>query len=159
MINPPSLTREYTWIWGKDPALDAPSDKAPKKARDEWAERLRVARETCQYEGLIKPGQTPTRFTVRHIPGSQWRALVDGFQGGRFGGAIAAALTVRLGLRSISNLSTEDGDVKVTHGEIESGLGEGAKQDVIDLLDRFSPDIVTDLANYLTERQVAPGPK
>jgi hypothetical protein len=158
VIKAPSLVRDYTWIWSKDPALDAPPDDAPEDARAEWARRLRVAQETGQWDGLIKAGQVPTKFTIRHIPGTQWRALIDGYQAGKFGGASMLALSVRCALKSVSHLTADNAETKIEFTNLD-GLGPCAKQEIVDVLDGYDYSIVSELAGFIQERQSAPSPK
>lgn len=158
MIKPRSLTKETTWIWSQDPALDTPPADAPDEARDVWIDRLRIARATNQWDGLIKAGEKPTRFSVRIIPGTYWRALLDSFAVGKYGPSSIAAMSVRLALRSVSDLIDAEGrPVNVEFSDI-SGFGPCAKQAVVDVLDSFSPAIVIELADFIAERQNQPGP-
>lgn len=158
MIKPRSLTRESTWIWSQDPALDAPPDHAPEEAREAWAQRLKVARDTSQWDGLIKAGEKPTRFNVRIIPGTQWRALLDAFAAGKIGPSSIAAMSVRLALRSVSDLLDAEGRAVAVEFSELSGYGPCAKQKVVDLIDSYSAAIVLELADYIAERQNQPGP-
>lgn len=158
MIKPPSLTRETTWIYSGDPALDAPPENAPKKAAQAWADRLKVARQTGQWDGLLKAGQKPTLFTVRIIPGTPWRALMDSYHSGKRGPAELSALVARLALVGVMHLQDADGnDVDVKFTDV-AGLGSIADQKVVDVLDGYSPDIIGELSQFVMERQTAPGP-
>ena len=162
MIKAPSLVREYTWIWSGDPALDAPPDHADAKQKKAWAKKLENAQDYGTWDALLKPGQKPTRFTLRIVPGSLWRELGDGYRAGRFGDASVNALTVRLALKGISDLTTDENgnstEVSVEFAEM-GALGSIAKQEIVDVLDAFSPMIVNELANYIAKRQAAPSPK
>lgn len=158
MIKPRSLTRETTWIWSQDPALDAPPADAPEAAQEAWALRLKVARDTNQWDGVIKPGEKPTRFSVRIIPGTHWRALLDSFAAGKIGPSSIAAMSVRLALRSVADLTDAEGRAIVVEFADISGFGPCAKQKVVDVLDSYSAGIVLELADFVAERQNQPGP-
>lgn len=97
MFLPPSVQKEYALVFSGDPALALPSDE---KERDN---ALRVARETGDWSGLIKPGQLPTLFTVRPLSGSMITWLGSQRSRNRLSGQEACELAFRLGLRKIDN--------------------------------------------------------
>ena len=166
MIKPPSLIREYTWIWSRDPALNSPPSDASDEDRKEWERRLKVARETGQWDGVLAPGQEPTRFSLRLIPGDLWRKYVDEHR--TQGIATMSGLSVRLALRGVVGLTDTDGkEVKVKLEPTE--FGKIASPDVIATLDAIwlaiteldptAPNIVAEMANAINDRQNGPSPK
>jgi len=64
VIKPPSIIAEYSLIYSGDSALNLPAD--PKEA----AAALDRARETNQWQSLLKEGEMPTLFHVRPLYGS-----------------------------------------------------------------------------------------
>ena len=120
-FKPGSNQRDYTLCSQYDDALDLPevptlaadADAEAIAARDaiakDRAHRLKVARETANFDTLIKPGKRPTFFHCRHIPG--W--AMDWWHGQNVGDVEKQALLFRLALKTIENL----GDVKMVHGE------------------------------------------
>lgn len=139
----PSLTQETSWAWSGDPALDAPVRKTgeAKKAWDarvtEWQRRLDVARQTGQWDGLLKPGATLTLFTVGYVPKLVFTRFEDEHRNGVLGVAEAMATAVQLGLRSVSNLDDFDGKafkVEQRHHEKWGAIADAA---VLDLLDAY----------------------
>lgn len=154
MIKPPSLVREYTWIWSKDPALDAPPDDAPAEAKADWDRRVDQARDTGQWDGLIKAGQVPTKFTLRNVPGTQWRAALDALSNGRIGAASLDAIAARLAIRGVTNLDEDNGKVEIKFKDFP-GIGSIADEKIINLLDGYDMAIVAELAVHVVKRQNA----
>lgn len=81
---PPSNAQSYSLVYSRDPALDWPvrvepsdeeGDKAWKARLADWHQKLSVARSTGDWSPLLKPGQKPTIFHFRQVPGDVWGAL------------------------------------------------------------------------------------
>lgn len=78
---PPSVAGDYRLVSQYDPALETPhrledeSDEAWKERWEAWEHKLGVARDTGVWDPLLKPGQQPTYFRVRQIPGPVFRTL------------------------------------------------------------------------------------
>jgi hypothetical protein len=120
------------WVWSQDPALDAPPADAPENVRAEWERRLDVARDTAQWEPLIKAGSKVTKFTLRIVPELLWRKLMDSL--GDVGARHANATAVRLALVDVSDLDGFDNKpFKVEQKHLE-GYGQAATTDILDLL-------------------------
>jgi hypothetical protein len=116
------LQNDYTVIFSGDPSLDLPENK------DERARVLRVAHQTGNWDTLIKAGEKPTLFHLRHISGAA-RDYLDGENARRrLGPAEFATLIFRLGLKRIDNLD----DFKVEH-EVMDGFPI-AKVDIVNKL-------------------------
>lgn len=165
MIKLPSLRDDYSVIFSGDPALDLPAvptladdasdeQKADaKKIADERERLLKVARETGQWDSLIKPGEKPTVFQMRHLSGSA-RDYLDGevarkqLAPGEF-----ASLVFRLAIKRIDNL----GDIAVKH-ERMSGFSI-ASIDVIDRIRAFpgiGDSIVAEVGGVVAMRTYQP---
>jgi hypothetical protein len=167
VIKPPSLIREYTWIWSRDPALNSPPPDASDEDKKEWERKLKIARETGQWDALISPGQSPTRFSLRLIPGDDWRKYIDEYR--NQGVAAMTALAVRLALRGVHDLTDTDGKEVKVKLEPASGFGKIASPDIINALDAVwlaitevdptAPNIVGEMANAISDRQNGPSPK
>jgi hypothetical protein len=148
MLAPPSLVRDTVLVYSQDPALDAPPSDATDEERKRWQHRVDVARETGDWAPVLKPGQQPTRFVVRRIPGTTWRKIEDRIGFASIGAMEGMSLVLRAALKGVENF----GDFKVTHAD-EDGIGSIAKADVIDLLDAVDPDIVAELGFQVLSRQ------
>lgn len=152
MIRLPSVQKHYDMFVSVDPAfvqlergdLD---DAAWAKAQEEHADKLRVARETGDWSGLLAGTGEPTKFTLRPIPGTMFRTLVDWLHGAKIGPAMFASLLVRASLVSVTNL----GDHKVTPVTFD-GLGKIASHTTTDLLDEIDLRIVAELAEVIQAR-------
>lgn len=162
----PSLTRESTWVWSEDPALDAPAPDAAEDVRKEWARRLETARDTGQWDGLVKAGHKLTKFTLRIVPALLWRKLIDSM-GGELGVREANSLAVRLALTAVSDLDGFDGRPYVIDQNQNmkhlDGYGKVASPDVLDLLDAYlraaretnpdAKDPIDEMADAIARRQ------
>jgi hypothetical protein len=166
VINPPSLVREYTWIWSKDPALDAPPADAPKKLKTEWDRKLKQARETGSYAAVLKPGETPTLVTLRSIPQDVWGAMWSAHHAGDIGVPSLPFVAVRLALRGLANTGIPDGDpeIKLVRDDKlpdrwADQLGPMADAEALNAFGPLVPGIATELWGHILERQTAPSPK
>lgn len=160
----PSLTQSSTWVWSEDPALDAPALDATEDVRKEWARKLDVARDTGQWDGLVKAGHKLTKFTLRIVPALLWRKLIDSM-GGELGVREANSLAVRLALTAVSDLDGFDGRPFVVDQHLKhlDGYGKVAGPDVLDLLDAYlrhareeNPDArdpIDEMADAIARRQ------
>ncbi len=107
-LRPGSLQRQYDEFYSGDPAfVQAPEDDgtdATKTLIAEHIERVRIARETSNWQPLLIEGGNPTKFTMRVLPGSVFRTIQDLIGSGQTGLAMGQALLVRAALRGIVNL-------------------------------------------------------
>jgi hypothetical protein len=158
MIRPPSLQKTFDLVWSGDPALNAPvrgdadSDAAWEATSAEWRERLRTARELGEWGDLIRPGQVPTRFTVKPVPGTINRLLQDDVAAGRLGHNELFAWMVRVTLVSIADMGVP---FKIEN-ERHERYGRVAKDALIDFLDDINPTIVIEIGATVASRAVAP---
>lgn len=165
MIRPPSLVKEYTWIWSKDPALDAPDDSATEDVLKAWADRLQRARETGNYDGLIRPGEKPTLFGLRLVPQDKWAALWSAHHAGDIGLPSLPIYGCRLALQRVTNTGLPDGDPEVKPGRAAElprwvdQLGAMASPDMLNVFGGLAPAIAGELFGDICERQSAPSPK
>jgi hypothetical protein len=113
MIRPPSLQRNWDAFVTSDSAIipapkraDSPDDESHKKALEEWAAKIRSARDMGDWKPVIVDGQTPTKFVMSHVDRNIWRSVMDRAvlspDSSRFIGQIALnALLFRLSVREI----------------------------------------------------------
>lgn len=97
MFAPPSLQKEYALVFSGDPALALPTDEK------ERANVLRVARETGQWDGLLKVGERPTLFRMRQLPGSTRTWLGCHSTRKKLLDHEVCELALRLALRAVDN--------------------------------------------------------
>lgn len=140
---PPSIATDYRLVSQFDPALETPVRRADEKDDEwekrgaAWAETLNRARETGVWDALLKPGQQPTFFRVRQIPGPIFRTLDRVIA--PLAMAERCALIVRVALIGIENGPP---DHKIEIGEHvdllnrPTGLGQVVTEKTIDVLDR-----------------------
>jgi hypothetical protein len=173
VIAAPSLARDVRLVWSGDTALDAPvrrdsAARLPDESEDDhkereeawgkvlraWWDRLRIARETGDWEPLLKPGEQPTWFVMRWIPGDLWRQVP------RVTGEMALpeqlALVVRLGLVGIENAPPGFKVELAQHVDVnglKTGLGKVAVPELISKLDLVDTGIVTELGAVIADRQ------
>lgn len=109
MIKAPSLVAEHTLIFSGDPALNLPEDPA------EAASALEQARETNQWQALIREGESPTLFHVRPLYGTLWDWLAGEVNRRQLSQAEQWPFALRLALRRVENF----GSYKVSHTKID----------------------------------------
>ncbi len=123
-FKPGSNQRDYTLCSQYDDALDLP--ELPALAEDasadaiaaheavlaERAHKLKVARETSNYDAIIKPGKRPAIFHMRNVSGT----ALDWWHGQPGGFVQKRALLLRLALKMIEGF-----DAKLTYGETSDG--------------------------------------
>jgi hypothetical protein len=136
-----SVADHYELIYSGDPALATPDDPNDPA----WVEKLERARDTGDWGPLLKPGEEPSVFVFKNLPGSQWRRVMD--VASSVGPGEGTAIIFRASVKSVRGL----GDFQV-RTERHQKLGEIAKDDVIDLLDGIAVDIVRELANVAMTR-------
>jgi hypothetical protein len=164
VIKPPSLVREYTWIWSGDPALDFPETpkdaKKPSKEWKDWERRLKQARELGVYDGVLKAGQVPTKFNLRVIPNDLWMALVGLVKSGSISDVEWPLWAARMAIHSISDTGiAEEADIIRRTDPNFDRLGQMAP---VDALNQFGPlgiEIANDMFLTILERQQSPSPK
>ena len=160
MIKPPSLVREYTWIWSKDPALDSPPKGAAKKVLIEWERRLKNARDMGVYDGVMKAGEKPTTFGLHVIPNDTWMVLVGLVESGAISRVEWPLWASRMALHTIGNTGLpEDADLTRRTDRDFPRLGQLAP---VDAFNQFGPvgiDVASDMFATILERQSAPSPK
>jgi hypothetical protein len=160
VIKPPSLVHNYTWIWSRDPALDAPPPSAPKKQQTEWARRLKTARETGIYGGVMKAGEQPTTFSLQSIPVDTWLVLVGLVESGALSRVEWPLYAARLALYGIEGTGlTEDADLTRRVEADFPRLGQMAPVAAFGQFGTLAHDIVNDMFGTIIERQSAPSPK
>jgi hypothetical protein len=150
IVIPQSLQGRFTWVWSQDPALARPPASAEDKARKEFEQRLVIARETGRWQDVLRDGEQPTLFMVNPLPGSLLRRVSDQVGAGKLGVSQIWSVIVRLCLKGVANPDLE------LSLEVSPYGGEWVKEDVIELIDAFNPDVVTELGLYLFERAKAP---
>lgn len=159
MIKPPSLVREYTWIWSGDEALDTPPATAPKKAKAEWQRRLDEARDTGRYDALLKPGGKPTLFSLCLIPADTWAALTGLVRSGAIADTEFPIWAGRLALRDITDTGLEDVDMTRRTDPHFPRLGQMAPAEAVNQFASLAGPVFNEMAITIAERQVAPSPK
>ena len=177
MIKPPSLVAEYDLVYSGDPALDAPPhpERAHGISDDDhvealkafyssevwqaWLARLRVAQNAgteAAWSAVLKPGEKPTRFVMRQVPGTVWRKVLDQINTGKLDEATGAALVFRTAIVGIRDLGVDGVDVTM---ETDAVLRERiAARSVVDKLDAIHPAIVSELGNVVWRRMNNPDP-
>jgi hypothetical protein len=153
VIQPPSAQHNFDIIWSGDDALDRPGSDASPEAKAEFDCKFEQARLTGDWAGVLKPGQLPTRFEVRHIPGSLLRELFADDHPG----VIMAAYALRLGLVAVRPV---DGfDLKLEKDPKHPAYGKIAAASVVDWLDANAPGCVNELGLAILERSQGLSPK
>jgi hypothetical protein len=138
MIKAPSLLKLYTLIYSGDPALTLPPPDEPADAEQDGAadapapsarERaLVLARETGQWGTLITPGQTPTLFHLRPLPGTSYDWWVGEIRRRDLTVSEAAVLILRLALRKVDGFGAHVVKTRTVDGQ------DLATTDIIDAL-------------------------
>lgn len=155
----PSYQREYTDHWSGDPALlqppPEPADDASSESRDRYVEaleeywrKLRVARETGNWQPMRVGDAAPTSFIMGQVDRNIWRAIRDRMtlpadNALRIGAATGTALLFRLALTKIVGL-----DIDVDRRP--DARWEGwvmASPEVVNELDAIHAGIVTELGD------------
>lgn len=151
---PSPLTQTFSLAWRWDPALDTD--------REDFEQAFKSARETCDFSGLIKPGEQPTMFVMRAIPGSVVRELMsldlEVLQ--------SLALAFRIGLVRIDNLdipSAPKVERAIDHRYPQ--LGKMVTSDLADFLDALAAayrpgfgGILNDIGNEVMRRSLSLSP-
>ncbi len=166
-LRPPSLQKTYDDFYSGDPAfeqapVDPPENATPEDAKYiedaqiEHGRRIRVARETGNWSSLLKTGGNPTKFVMRPVSGSVFRALMDRLSAGKFGVLSLQQLLFRAAIVNVVNLD-EGVDAKVETVTLE-GIGTIATADIADRLDSLDKGIVRELGDeaFRRARDVAP---
>jgi len=160
VIKPPSLIREYTWIWSKDPALDSPPNGAAKKVLTEWERRLKNARDTGVYDGVMKAGEKPTTFGLQAIPNDTWLALGGLVESGAISRVEWPLWAARMALHTIGNTGLpEDADLTRRTDRDFPRLGQMAPVEAFNQFGPVAIDVVNDMFVTILEKQSAPSPK
>ena len=164
-FRPPSLSKSYDEFVSIDPAfvqLPLLADDATEEQREqfkvdveEYLTKLRVARQTGDWTGMLRAGEkleNATKFTLLPVDGNIWRELLDRAtqrEGthGRIGGAQLRALLVRLAIKSIVGFAT-----KIERTVDDDWGYTMAQPEVIDILDKVHPSIVGELGTRIAER-------
>lgn len=179
-IRPASVVRPYDLIWSGDPALTlAPIPPEPVALPSEPAESLRdrvaawkqdtaaiLARnaelydralETGDWSPILKPGETPTKFRVRQIPGSVRRVLDRVWAGTEWREQVLFAF--RLAVIDIIDGPIGSKIELSEHVGIDgkpTGLGPALPVEVCDALDRITLAIINDLGILIMQQKGAP---
>ncbi len=156
-LRPSSLQKNYDDFYSGDPAfVQAPEDDgtdATKELIKAHAERIRIARETSNWQPLLVEGGNPTKFTMRPLPGSVFRAIVDRLESKATGPAAGQALLVRAALRGVTNL--EDNQVEKVELVNVFGIDGVASVAIVDKLDACDPGIIRELGDEVYRRCTA----
>jgi hypothetical protein len=120
VIKPPSLQHPYTLIYSGDPSLKLPTDPT------ERARVLKVAQETGRWDDLILEGETPTRFDVRPLTGSDVAWWHGESERKRLSQVETAELILRLALEDVHGL----GEHKARHRDVD-----GHRLTTMDIID------------------------
>lgn len=155
---PAPLTQTFSIPWRWDPALDT--------EREDYAQAFKNAMETLDFTELIKPGEKPTMFVVRCLPGSVVRDLMsldlEPLQ--------RLSLAFRLALTRIDNLDIPAAPPAVQKIERKLDtrypqLGKMVEQTVADYLDavaaKYRPEfggIVNEIGDEVMRRSLNLGP-
>ncbi len=161
MLRPPSLQKTYDEYCSLDPAFEQPANDATDEQLEAHANRVRIARETGNWTGLLIEGGQPTKFEMRLLPGHLFRRMQDMAMSGRdgrpgVGVAEMGALLFRAALVNVSGL-----DDTLTEVEFVTlpTLGRIADNAVPDRLDALDKRIVTELGNEVARRASTIAPK
>lgn len=129
-----SVADTFELVWADDPALN--------KEDPEFAGKLERAQDgTASWTECCLPGQQPTVFVARALPGSIRREMQTLFNGTALGLEKDAALVFSLSIKEIRNLP----GVVVAFGKHPSTGWPILQDAVINALDRVSPAIVTEV--------------
>lgn len=160
----PSLQFETDFVWSGDPALDSPtrldgeSDEAWSARSKEWSDRLVRARQTGQWDGLMKPGGKVTRFSVGYVPRKAWARFEDKVRTDEIGIAEAMVLAFQMAVRSVAELEGFDGKAFKVSLRHDEEFGQIATDDILNLLDayyRVRKEQVPDVADPVLEMGAA----
>lgn len=143
MIKPPSQIHEYSIIFSGDSALNLP---VPEAARER---ALSVARETGQWDPLLLAGESPTVFHVVPIHGAALDWLTGEMQRNGLIGAEAAALALRLALRSIDGFGEHKVKMVREDGHLLASMETINALYAIDVIGR---DVVQEIGGVCFER-------
>lgn len=162
MIKAPSLLSSYSLVWSGDPALALPvfvadpeKDEAAnledaKAVHEERERMLRVARQTGQWQPLIRPGERPTVFTFRNLNWEDREWLSGEIRRRELAPLEVASRSFRLALVKIENL----GSVQVGREEFDGR--DMATTEVLNVLHEALGDdaasLVHEFAAHITDR-------
>ena len=157
-FKPGSNQRDSTLCSQYDEAIDLPevptladdADADAIAARDaiaaDRAHKLKVARETANYDAIVKQGKRPAIFHLRHVTGTAldwWHHQPGGIVRKR-------ALLLRLALKSIEGF-----DVKLVHDETDDGdklLSAESLNAIYSMEGGRGRDVVIELAEEVAQR-------
>src|SRR5688572_26893296 len=142
-VRPPSNLKPYDDFWSGDSAF-VQCETTDSESLTEHARRIRQARQTGDWNDLIVPGRSPTKFVMQPLKGEQIRWIRDRTEVGEdraMGDAVTLALAFRCALVEISNISFESKLTFVDH----RNLGKIADTPVTNMLDAHDPSIVSEL--------------
>jgi hypothetical protein len=161
----PSYQHEYTEHWSYDSALvrrpttppdeaGAESKAAHEKAVEDYERKLRIARETGNWQPLILDGQSPTPFVMGQVDRNIWRAIRDRLNlrpgsPGWIGIDVGVALLFRLAIQRIVGLDLEVSRRADSRWE---GWTMAQPELVSDLDTKYHPGIVTELGDQVFVR-------
>jgi hypothetical protein len=162
VIQPPSTTHAYDDFWSDDPAIVpaplAPADNADEEAKakhrtalDEHVRKLERARETGNWDEVKVPGEHPTLFSLRPIPGQAMRAIESKLGRGELDWLTAPPLAFRAAIVKISNPTVA---IKTVHTKSDdfAEYGPIATVDVTNYLDAIDGSIVTELGTRILQK-------
>lgn len=154
MITPVTRPAHYFLVWSRDPALELPADD------EERRKALSQARETGDWEPLIKPGEKPTLFKCRHLDRDvlwEWDQYRDKNGNDKSATLKGWSLLVRAALEDVHNFGGVKLPKRVKDHETQLMVVPAT------FLTNFSGDIVDvlvlELGMAILEREHATAPK
>lgn len=173
MIKPPSLQREFTIIWSKDPALVPPPETpdenadeaalaAYKLALTDYERRLKVARETGEWAPMVREGHAPTAFHFMGLDREEGSWL---YGESEYSSIHKRPLTrpeqfnliVRIGIRGIDNFGDYSG--RVVRNHLPNGGPLACSHDIINAIYAATDaDCINEFAVELARRLHGAGP-
>lgn len=143
-VRAPSNQKPYDEFWSGDPAFVQPDPTDIPATREHYA-KVKRARDTGEWNELLVPGKTPTKFVMQPLKGEQIRWIYDRNNCSdaekEMGNAVSLALCFRCAIVEIHNLGIDYTLKFVEHPH----LGKIADADVVNLLDTANQTIVTEL--------------
>ncbi len=153
-LRPPSNLRAYDDFYTGDPAIVALPPNASDDEKKDRENRIRVARETGDWSGVIVEGQRPTKFKMHIIGGDAYRTLMDEYSAKQIGLGKLTQLAFLLAVRDVTDL----GDTKVERKQT-ARYGWIADVEIADALDAIDIGIVNELGGEALRRARELSPK
>lgn len=181
MIGAVSVLTDYALVYSEDPALTLaarppPPDALPDDTEDTYRPRVEAwqkaideivtanralferAMETGEWAAITKPGETPTVFRVRIVPGSTWAAYERILRDDKLGDREAQQLAFRLAVTTIDNAPGVP-LAKAEHVDrrgVATGLGVILTAATVDAIDTVSRKIVAEVGTLVRRQRGGP---